>query len=215
MSLAQSAQKNSYNSIVCYFFCDRVFKEHEKGPVVTMLKVQPQPYGCGFHLITERSLCAGDVIAVIHDAVQTPHPTYQTIQIGSQMHLCDLGVVAYMNHSCEPSALIDVSSMTVVATRHLSPGEEINFFYPSTEWEMAQPFVCTCGSPRCVRLVAGAKFLSVDALSRYFINAHVQEMVQQSLVRTSSLKPFLVSSMPAQSWGSVSPLGETRDIIQP
>lgn len=183
-----------------------------------MLKVQPQPQGCGFHLITEQSLCAGDIIAVIHDAEQTPQSTYQTIQVGPDMHICDLGVIAYMNHSCEPSAMIDVSTMTVVATRSLRPGDEINFFYPSTEWEMTQPFVCGCGSPRCVRLVAGAKFLSVDTLSRYFINTHIQQMVQDSLLRTHTLRPFLPTaiSVPSMSeWPSHRAMGELRDIAQP
>jgi len=63
----------------------------------------------------------------------------------------------------------------------------LNFFYPSTEWEMDRPFICLCGAPQCVRLVAGAKYLAIDTLSRYFVNQHIRDMVFASLAQTVSL----------------------------
>lgn len=32
------------------------------------------------------------------------------------------------------------------ALRDIQPGDELSFFYPSTEWEMAQGFECKCGA---------------------------------------------------------------------
>lgn len=57
-----------------------------------------------------------------------------------------------MNHSCAPTACIDLTSSDprewVVRTlsKGIKKGEAISFFYPSTEWDMAQAFDCNCGA---------------------------------------------------------------------
>jgi hypothetical protein len=53
---------------------------------------------------------------------------------------------------------------------------------------MDRPFICLCGAPQCVRLVAGAKYLSIDTLSRYFVNPHIREMIFATLAQTVSLE---------------------------
>ena len=44
-----------------------------------------------------------------------------------------------------------------MAGRDIAAGEELTYFYPSTEWEMDRPFRCLCGAPDCVGVVSGAK----------------------------------------------------------
>lgn len=141
----------------------------------------------GARLITDQPYRQGDVIYRISGHRVTDRATYQTIQIGPDTHIEELGVLAYLNHSCQPNTIVNVSDLTVIAARDIAAGEELTFFYPSTEWEMDRPFICLCGAPQCVRLVAGAKHLSVDTLSRYFINAHIREMVFAALAETVSL----------------------------
>lgn len=57
-----------------------------------------------------------------------------------------------MNHSCAPSAELFLypnqpSRWEVRAgPKGLTKGQDITFFYPSTEWDMAQGFDCTCGA---------------------------------------------------------------------
>ena len=63
------------------------------------------------------------------------------------------------------------------AVQHILTFATVTFFYPSTEWEMVQPFVCRCAAPvsnhpillfpasaedgqECVGVVRGGKFLS-------------------------------------------------------
>ena len=36
--------------------------------------------------------------------------------------------------------------MRLTALRPISEGDELTFFYPSTEWAMAEPFECGCGA---------------------------------------------------------------------
>lgn len=45
--------------------------------------------------------------------------------------------------------------------------------YPSTEWNMAQPFDCSCKTPRCLKLINGAAHIAPSTLSTYFVNAHI------------------------------------------
>jgi hypothetical protein len=106
-------------------------------------------------------------------------PTYQTIQIGADKHIDHLDLLAYFNHSCNPNTLIDTENLSVIALRAINAGDELTFFYPSTEWEMAQPFICCCKAPGCLGLVAGAKYLSLDILNRYQLNPHILEMVNR------------------------------------
>ena len=137
----------------------------------------------GARLITDEPCARGQLIYRITGHRIVRQPTYQTIQIGQEAHIEELGVLAYLNHSCRPNTIVDTTALTVTAARDIAAGEELTFFYPSTEWEMDRPFVCLCGAPQCVRLVAGAKYLSIDTLSRYFINRHIREMALASLAQ--------------------------------
>jgi hypothetical protein len=141
----------------------------------------------GARLITNEPFRRGQVIYHISGHRVTEAPTYQTIQVGRSTHIEELGVIAYLNHSCQPNTLIAVARLDVLAARDITAGEELNFFYPSTEWEMDRPFICLCGAPQCVRLVAGAKYLSIDTLSRYFINPHIREMIFETLAQTAEV----------------------------
>jgi hypothetical protein len=101
--------------------------------------------------------------------------SYRTIQTGIETHI-ENELLACLNHSCAPSAIVNTREMTVEALAAVNAGQELTFFYPSTEWELGQPFICLCGAPECIHVVAGAKYLSIDTLSRYFINAHIREI---------------------------------------
>lgn len=62
----------------------------------------------------------------------------------------------------------------------LKKGEELSFFYPSTEWNMEQAFECKCKTDSCKGLIRGAKYLSKDDLDTYFINDHILRLLQDS-----------------------------------
>jgi hypothetical protein len=135
----------------------------------------------GARLITTVPLARGELLHHIRHYQVVDRPTYQTIQVARDAHIEELGVLAYLNHSCRPNTHVDTTAFTVTALRDIAAGEELTFFYPSTEWEMDRPFVCLCGAPQCVRLVAGAKYLSVDTLSRYSINRHIRALILETL----------------------------------
>ena len=85
-----------------------------------------------------------------------------------------------MNHSCEPNAILDTTKMEVRTTGRIEAGTPVTFFYPSTEWDMAQPFECFCRSKDCLGTVSGAKDIPRQILSKYFLNQHIKRALYDS-----------------------------------
>jgi hypothetical protein len=137
-------------------------------------------------LIARQPIAAGQVIFTLVGR-ETRVATRYSVQVGPEMHLdsddlpTDEARVRerywmYLNHSCEPSAWI--RGLAVVALRAIAPGEGVTFDYNTTEWEMAEPFECHCGTPSCVGRVAGYRQLSpaqqarvAPYVSRYLLGA--------------------------------------------
>ena len=103
-------------------------------------------------------------------------PSMYTIQISENKHLNDEGRIRYMNHSCNPNAIIDAELMCAIVIRPIEKGEEITFFYPSTEWDMSVPFSCKCEYENCVKVIQGAKYLTEEEFNQYFMNKHIMRL---------------------------------------
>ncbi|KAK4098198.1 hypothetical protein N658DRAFT_477441 [Parathielavia hyrcaniae] len=107
-------------------------------------------------------------------------PTYATVQMGRDRHLNLNSDLLYINHSCEPSLMFDTASMNViVGPKGLQPGDELTFFYPSTEWHMAQPFDCLCGAPSCRGRTAGARDMTAKQLEGLWLNGHIRALLEE------------------------------------
>ena len=96
-------------------------------------------------------------------------PARYSLQIGASLHLdqdCardELDLVRryywrYLDHACEPTTR--VLNCEVIAVREIAEGEGVTFHYCTTEYEMASPFDCRCGSPRCMGVIRGARHLT-------------------------------------------------------
>jgi len=124
----------------------------------------------------------GDVIGSFKEtATKTTKVRYTSVQVGKDEHIELNSDLVYLNHSCAPNVRMDVTQMKAIAERDIKAGEELTFFYPSTEWSMAQPFTCWCGAKNCLKQVQGAKYLSKSQLEEHgFINKHIIELVNES-----------------------------------
>lgn len=128
------------------------------------------------------SFTPGDVICTFSAATTQSFATYLTVQTGADRHITlDPEFLQYINHSCSPTIFFNTTSMELVCLQAMQPGDEFTFFYPSTEWEMAQPFVCNCGSAACLQLINGASHLSVETLSKYKLTDFIRQQVKQKL----------------------------------
>lgn len=134
------------------------------------------------YLLATVSFLPGDIITTFIAGSTQSFATYLTIQTGSTKHITLLPeFVQYINHSCAPTAFFNTTTMELVCIKELQVGDEITFFYPSTEWEMAQPFVCNCGNAECLQLINGASHLSVETLSKYKLTDFIKQQVKQKL----------------------------------
>lgn len=80
-----------------------------------------------------------------------------------------------------------MGSMNVlVGPKGLQPGDELTFFYPSTEWSMAQPFTCLCGHQSCRGTISGAKDMTARQLEGTWLNGHIRELLEEQASNTST-----------------------------
>lgn len=109
-------------------------------------------------------------------------PTYLTVQTGINTHIIlQPEFLQYINHSCNPNVFFDTTSMELIALKEIQPGDELLFFYPSTEWDMVQPFDCYCGSSNCLHRIKGAAHLTEKETAYYRLTGFIR---QQLLNRT-------------------------------
>ena len=149
----------------------------------------------GSALVANRSFEAGEQIARFDDA-PFAEQSYLTVQVGPGQHV-QLDVLSHLNHACRPNTVVDTAARTVTASRDIEAGEILSFFYPSTEWEMDRPFVCQCGAPDCVKIVAGARHLSPDVLSRSYVNLHIIRAINNCLQSPSMRRLTRGTAAPA------------------
>lgn len=125
-------------------------------------------------LVTTTAIAEGTVLFRI-DGHETRTPTKYSLQIGKDLHLDQRGARdatdrvrrfywRYMNHGCDPTTCI--RDREVVARRDIAALDGVTFDYNTTEYDMAEPFPCRCGSAHCVGTVRGAKHLSAAQRAR-------------------------------------------------
>ena len=124
--------------------------------------------GTWLHVIALRPAKTGaSLIALAGELVAKP--SRHSIQLDETRHIevtveLPLGEMMtrypwrFTNHSCDPNARL--AGRALVALRPIAAGEEITYNYNTSEWELAEPFECRCGSPACERTIRGFRFLA-------------------------------------------------------
>jgi len=129
-----------------------------------------------------KAFSAGDVISSFGASFVSTKPSYLTVQVGHRKHIALLPqFLQYANHSCCPNCFFDTTAMQFVAIRDIRPGDELTFFYPSSEWDMAQPFECNCKQPNCLGLISGAAFIPEEVLKNYRLTDFIAAKLKSRL----------------------------------
>ena len=111
---------------------------------------------------------AGDVFSKFEAAETLTTPNKYTVQVNEEIHIIlDPEFLQYINHSCNPNVFFDTTRMELSCLKDISSGDELTFFYPSTEFAMASPFNCFCGANNCLHKIQGASFLSQEVIHHY------------------------------------------------
>ena len=110
-----------------------------------------------------RSFARGDVVFPLRGR-PVVRPTRFSIQVGRDAHLDpvsdQVSPWGSLNHGCDPNVAIDVSRRVIVARRAVAAGDQLRFDYNTTEWELAESFVCSCGARACAGAAMGFAHLS-------------------------------------------------------
>jgi hypothetical protein len=115
-----------------------------------------------------KQIAEGEVVSNFIAKETFTKPTYLTVQVGVDTHITLMpDFLQYINHSCSPNVFFDTTLMQLICIKAIAVGEELRFFYPSTEWQMDQTFVCNCGANNCLQLIQGASYLSQSVIAQY------------------------------------------------
>ncbi|KIW00097.1 uncharacterized protein PV09_08283 [Verruconis gallopava] len=146
--------------------------------LASRLYVERSEKAFGSRAISLVDLPAGSLFARITNASPAVK-AYTSVQTSENDHIELNSDLVYCNHSCDPSLIFDMSrfEIRVAPHRDLKKGDALTFWYPSSEWEMDQPFDCTCGSSQCKGRISGAKDLSDEILREYWLNDHIERMI--------------------------------------
>ncbi|MEO5837892.1 MAG: SET domain-containing protein-lysine N-methyltransferase [Acidimicrobiales bacterium] len=118
-------------------------------------------------LLAARAFDAGEAIDYLQGDL-CDERTRHSVEVGWARHLRAPADCAFedhlerywwrfVNHSCNPNTI--VCGRELRAAVPIQPYEELCFDYETSEWELAEPFQCRCGS--CDgRIVRGFRYLS-------------------------------------------------------
>jgi len=121
----------------------------------------------------------GQVISEFGATKVLDRPNYLTVQTSDSQHIMlEPEWLQYINHSCAPNVLFDTKKMVLTAIRKIEAGEELTFFYPSTEWSMDRAFDCICQSEDCLGRIQGASHLPLNVLTKYKLSLHIQQKLE-------------------------------------
>ncbi|KAI9722633.1 MAG: hypothetical protein M1812_001564 [Candelaria pacifica] len=158
-----------------------VSSNHHRPSHPKLIRVDRSPKAFASGAISLVSLPAGAHFTDIENATPTAVRRYTSVQNSVETHIELNDDLVYCNHCCVPSVVFDMVKLEirVVDDRPLNEGDPLTFFYPSSEWEMDQPFDCTCGAPgkQCKGRISGAKDMREEDLRQYWLNQHIVELL--------------------------------------
>lgn len=131
-------------------------------------------------MLAKQDIPAGVVLSEFGYSELLKHPSRYTVQTGMNKHITlSPSYLRYVNHSCDPNVVFDLERMVLRTIRSIQKGEEIVFFYPSTEWAMTEAFDCLCKSEQCLKRIQGAAFLKEEQLENYHLSRHIKAKLAQ------------------------------------
>ena len=131
-------------------------------------------------LFANASFKAGSTIVAFNASKIVDTPNYLTVQVSEHKHIhLSPEYLQYVNHCCEPNVLFNTTTMQLECISDIEAGEELRFFYPATEWRIAQQFICNCGKPSCVGLIQGAADTPTEVLNKYKLTDFIKSMAAQ------------------------------------
>jgi len=164
----------------------------EKFDLSTRLAVKKSPKAFSSYAVSLIDLPRGSVFAPLV-GITSGIKAYSTVQTGRDSHIELNSDLLFCNHSCVPTIEFDMQKLEVrvARDRDLRKGDALTFWYPSSEWDMAQPFDCTCrtlsGESLCRGWIAGAGQMDEEIVRQYWLNAHIEELLKENKAKKNGV----------------------------
>lgn len=124
---------------------------------------------------------SGEVLRDFSYKMVLDAPNYLTVQVADTKHIMlNPEWLQYINHGCDPNVFFNTATFQLEALREVAVGDELCFFYPSTEWLMESPFKCCCGTKACISNIAGASKLSSEEVARYRLTEFITQKLSSN-----------------------------------
>jgi hypothetical protein len=139
-------------------------------------ELQPQGHRA---LFSRANFQAGEAIRTFGASQIMTQPDRYTVQTATANRhiILEPEFLLYINHHCRPNVFFDLRTMQLRAVAPIRKGDELTFFYPSTEWSMSEAFTCHCGSAHCLGKIQGAAFLDEETLKTYDLSEHIKDLM--------------------------------------
>ncbi|MEO6288280.1 MAG: SET domain-containing protein-lysine N-methyltransferase [Ginsengibacter sp.] len=126
----------------------------------------------------------GNIFATFEALETLSIPNKYTVQINDETHIIlQPEFLQYINHGCNPNIFFDTTAMELCCLQDISAGDELTFFYPSSEWAMAEPFLCFCGANNCLHEIQGASFLPQEIIHNYKFTDFVMQKLNNTFLQ--------------------------------
>jgi hypothetical protein len=103
----------------------------------------------GIGIFTNKGIESRVIFYEVPTSLISGEPKTRLAHIDEDKWVCDEDVLNYVNHSCEPNAILDITDRPkLVAKRDIMPREEITVDYDLTE-KGGRKVPCTCGCEKC------------------------------------------------------------------
>jgi len=153
-----------------------------KPDLTRLLRVERLPGDFASRAVSLVDLPAGAIFA----RITSPTPAkcaYTSVQASRNLHIELNSDLVFINHSCRPTLVFDMEKWEVRVDSNLAgglkAGDELTFFYPSSEWDMSQSFDCRCKQSGCQGKISGAKDMKREVLNQYWLNKHIVELLEE------------------------------------
>jgi D-alanine-D-alanine ligase-like ATP-grasp enzyme len=154
--------------------------------LATPYEITKKEVGSG--LVARRKWKAEEVVSHLSWGPSQPEPNRWTVQCNHDNHAEPLPFeLRYINHSCDPNVFFDVEEHVLRAIKDIAEGDELTFFYPSTEWHMAEQFDCQCGTQNCVGRITGAAHMSLEILQQFRLTNVIRRSIEQGTTPRGAL----------------------------
>lgn len=133
----------------------------------------------GTGVFAMKDISAGTILLAFEQSFVS-QPTTITLRVDENVHQLATDLTAFenfINHSCDPTAMIDWDSLTLVAKRDIVTGQQITYDYVTSDWGGEDPFECSCGAYNCRKSINGVQSLSIEEQRRIiqFVSPYIRK----------------------------------------